>query len=67
MRRVDEAPARIDCLVVEQPVDRTPAAPRQALGDLAGLLGDVNMDRRRGIERAQPGNRVAQRVGRHRA
>jgi hypothetical protein len=45
VRRVDDAPARVDVRVVEQPGDRRRAAPRDALGDFPLLLGGVNVDR----------------------
>src|SRR5271166_4055169 len=42
--RVDQAPVGIKGLAVEEPLDRTPARPLQAILHLADLLGDVNMD-----------------------
>jgi hypothetical protein len=42
---MNETPAAIDRRVVEQPLQRTLPAPRDAFIDLSGLLGDVNVDR----------------------
>src|SRR5215469_8255212 len=43
VRRMHEAPLRPDRLCIEQPLDRPPPAPGQALLDLADLLRDVNV------------------------
>jgi len=42
--RVHQAPARIRGLMLEQPLDRAAPAPGEALLDLAGLLGDVQVN-----------------------
>src|SRR5262249_39354775 len=42
--RMDQAPGLIDRRVVEEPLHGPRTRPRQALLDLAGLLGDVNVD-----------------------
>ena len=44
MRRVDEAPAASDRCVVEEPGDRTPARPGNAILDLLHLLGGMDVD-----------------------
>ena len=68
MGRVDEAPAPVDRGVIEEPSNRTRARPRDAGVDLAGLLGDVDVDRRVACERRDRGQflggRGAQRVRR---
>ncbi len=53
--RVHEAPARIDRLVAEQPFDRALARPGEAVRDLLGLLGGVDVDRPVGVRGGQPG------------
>ena len=45
MGRVDQAPARPDIGVIEQPFDRPRARPREAGVDLRDLLGDVDVER----------------------
>ncbi len=67
MGRVHQAPARVDRRMVQQPVHRPRAAPRQAFVDLALLLGDMDVHRRGRVHRMQPGHRGTQAVGRHRA
>ena len=63
VRRVHDAPARVDVRLREQPLDRAHAAPREALLDLARLLGGVDVDRR---ARAAPGATIwPQLVRRH--
>ena len=44
MGRVDEAPSLVKRFVVEQPLHRPRPRPRQAIVNLACLLGDMNMD-----------------------
>src|SRR5437762_3395293 len=44
VRRVHQAPARPERLILEQPLDRPTAAPCHALLHLTDLLRDVNMD-----------------------
>ncbi|MNK88563.1 hypothetical protein D3C87_1085280 [compost metagenome] len=67
MRGVDQAPARIDRRVVEQPLHRPHAAPGQAVIHLLLLFGDVDMHRRGGVHRVQPGHGAGQALRRHRA
>ena len=45
MRGVDQAPALVDRHFVEQPLNRTTAAPGKAVFHFLGLLCDVNVDR----------------------
>ena len=45
MGRVDQAPARPDIGVIEQPLDRPRARPREAGVDLRDLLGDMDVER----------------------
>src|SRR6185437_1091772 len=45
MSRMHEAPPLIDGRRLEQSLDGTPPTPRNALFDLARLLGDMNMNR----------------------
>ena len=45
MRGVDQAPARVDLRIVEQPFDRPRAGPREAILDFLRLLGGVDVDR----------------------
>ncbi len=45
--RMHQAPALIDRRVLEQPGNRSTSRPRVALVDFLGLLGDMNMYRRR--------------------
>ena len=60
-----EAPARIHVSVIEQPGDWPLPAPRDAVVDLFGLLGDVDVNGRGGIDRVESGKRLAQAFGRH--
>ena len=53
MRRVDELPARVEPALASQPLDRPRAGGGEAVVDLAGLLGDVDVDR--------PGEAVGER------
>ena len=46
VRRVNDAPARVDVRLRQQPLDRPHPAPREAVVDLARLLGGVDVDRR---------------------
>ncbi len=64
VRRVHDAPARIESGVREQPFDRPRAAPRHARGDFAELFRRVNVDRR--LARNQGDDR-GELVRRHRA
>ncbi len=63
MGGVDQAPARIDIRVVQQPVDRTGAERRDAILDFPGLLGGMDVDRT--VQAA--GDNALQRLRRHRA
>ena len=45
VRRVDELPARVEASFANEPFDRPSAGRADALVDLAGLLGDVDVDR----------------------
>jgi hypothetical protein len=65
VRRVDQAPARIDRRVIEQPFDRAQAAPLDAVVDFLGLLGDVDVDRCRAVDGFEAGDGVAQPFRRH--
>ncbi len=65
---MDEAPATIDRLVRQQPLDRTLAAPGEAVGDFLGLFGDMDVDRplrvsrrrgRRGLPASPPAANAA--------
>ncbi len=67
MRGVHQAPAGVHRCVVEQPRHRALTAPRHAVFDLARLLRHVHVHGRGGVDRRQPGQRVAHRLGRHRA
>ena len=67
MRCVDQAPACIDRRMVEQPLQRPLAAPRNAVVDFALLFGDMNVNRRVGIDRPQSAQQFVQRIGGHRA
>ena len=51
VRRVDEAPAAVDAGAVEEPAHRPLAERRDAVLDLADLLGGVDMDRPVACER----------------
>ena len=44
---VDQAPALVDLGDLAQQLQRPPAEPLQAVADLLGLLGDVDVDRHR--------------------
>ena len=61
MRGVNQAPARVDRRMIEQPFDRAPARPGNAILDLLHLFGDVDVDRalRHGREH------LRERFGRH--
>src|SRR3546814_8791518 len=50
-----------------QPLDRPPAAPGHAVLDLLHLLGDVEVDRRRGVEGSEAHHRFIQSLRRDRA
>ena len=63
--RMHQAPARIDRCLVEQPRDRALAAPGAAVIDLLRLLGNVDVNRRRRVDRGQARERIAQGRGRH--
>ena len=65
MGGMDEAPARIDRGVVEQPFDRPRLAQGQAVLHLAELLGDVDVDGP--AARRLAGEHLTHRGGRHRA
>ena len=54
VRCMHKAPARVDIRVVEQPGDRSLPAPRYAVVDLLGLLCDVDVDGRGGIDGVEP-------------
>ena len=45
MGRMDEAPALIDRRMFEQPLDRSPARPGQAILDFSDLFGGMDVDR----------------------
>ena len=66
--RVDEAPAFVDPGVIEQPFNRSRAAPCDAVGDFLHLFGGVDMHRpcRRQVEQRRQfiGRHGAKRVGR---
>ena len=62
MGGVDQAPARVDWRMAEQPRDGSLPAPRHARFDLLDLLGGVDVDRAVGQHRQQRG----ELVGRHR-
>ena len=64
VRRVHEAPARVDAAAREQPFDRALAGPGDAFLDLARLLGDVDVHRR---GRRRRGNHAIELFRRHRA
>ncbi len=55
VRRVDQAPARIDIGVVQQPFDRATPTPGDAVIDFTQLLGNVNVNRAAGGEREDQG------------
>ena len=61
VRRVDQAPARIDVRIVEQPRDRRRLQRRDAVRDFLGLLRRMNVDRPAAMRR----DGVAQRLRRH--
>ncbi len=51
VRGMHQAPAPVDRQTIEQQLDRSPAAPGQAVVDFLGLLGDVDVDRPTGSQR----------------
>ena len=53
---------RVDGLMGEQPFHRPLAGPGEAVLHLFRLLGDMDMDRRRRILGAKPGDRGAQHL-----
>ena len=65
VRRMHQAPARIDRGMIEQPFDRPRVAQRQAILHFADLLGDVDVDR--AIARESASQHRAHRRFRHRA
>ena len=60
-------PARPDRRRVEQVPDRARAAPLEAVAHLLHLLGDVDVDRRLGVDRIREADDLAQRLVRDRA
>ena len=69
VRQVDQRPAPVGRVVVEQPLDRPPAGGGHDLLDLGDLLGEVHVQRplrpQRRAERQRLGADRAQRVRRH--
>ncbi len=43
---MNQAPLLVDVIVIEQPIDGTPAGPGEAIVNFLGLFGDVNVDGR---------------------
>ena len=65
MGGVHQAPVGVDLRIVQQPLHRALAAPGQTGINLAGLLGNVDVYWRGGIQRMQARQGVAQALRRH--
>ena len=65
MRGMNQAPARIDGRMLEQPLHGALTAPGQAVIDLLGLLGDMDVHRRLGQHGVQACERGLEAVRRH--
>ena len=65
MRGMNQAPARIDGRMLEQPLHGALATPGQAVVHLLGLLGDMDVHRRLGQHGVQACERGLEAVRRH--